>query len=101
MAILSTRNEVIAHLVSQGKPENFARAMCNEFLAGGPNGDDRIYTSESGEPTVATMDAPVALKYYDDFMSYDVHATDRGIMFDGMLTFDLDGNYLPDDQRES
>jgi hypothetical protein len=100
--MLTTRTQVINYLVTQGKPENFARAMTNEFLNwdSNPNDPDFVpdliwFTEPSHKDSdVVSITEKEALKFYDDFMGYGVELTPDGITFDYDLTFDTQGNYL-------
>jgi len=73
-------NQAVAYLVAQGKPANLARAAINEYCT--PT-DSGVLTENTGDLLLVYNTAAEMLE-----------VTPNGIMLDGELTFDLQGNYL-------
>jgi hypothetical protein len=108
IAYLTTRTAVVDYLETiQNKPRNFAQAMTNEFL--NYDSDEEAAQNRdfirfgpppepNSEPTNISTEHAISL--YEDFMDYGIVLTPEGILFDGELIFDRDGNYLPIDQQQ-
>jgi len=95
MNTITTHAAYIAHLVSNGRHAGLAKAMVTEFFWSSINGpeNDLLY-SGSDEETPCSLEPAQALAEFDAIVhDYNAAVTEDGIMFDGELMFDLDGEY--------
>lgn len=90
METITTITQAIDHLVANGIAANLARAAIIEQYGGGD--DDLLF--DAGEQLVVTSGPCEILEVVWETYVDQLEVTNEGILFDGELTFDLDGNYL-------
>jgi hypothetical protein len=106
--MFTTRTQMVDYLVSIGKPANIAKAAVNEYCNMDFNGDTRalIYRDDDEQPGVCEklgededgdvyvrVNEAYTINIYDSFFDM-AEVTPEGILCDGFLYADLDGNII-------